>query len=366
MENKENNIFQENKTRIIGLDLFRISLACLIFMFHSLIHFECNYGLFNAYLRTGATAMTGFMLLSGYAMSMVYSNTSMMNFSTIKKFYIKRLITIIPLYYAVAIMFTLFILAKDSTKIIDNAILLPIEALGLQTVFTTLFSFSHNGGTWFISCILFCYFIYPLFQTILHSMSNRSLVCTLITLSFIILWSPIVQSYFRLASIYSNPFFRVCEFGIGCVLYYLYNNVLKHTRMIKYAKSNLACITLVFTHVVGVAIVHHLSIIPSDYMLYNWFMLPFFSFLIVILVSKEFSRFQVSTIISYLSRISFSFYLCQVLPLWDLCKIIIEVFDCDNNIMRIFLSLFICLLSAITLHEFIEKPSAKFLKNKFL
>ena len=55
--------------RAIGLDLMRISLALLIFAFHSRIHvLQCNYGLLNGFIDMGAIAMTGFFLLSGYAL----------------------------------------------------------------------------------------------------------------------------------------------------------------------------------------------------------------------------------------------------------------------------------------------------------
>ena len=40
--------------RVIGLDLIRISLAVLIFMFHSHIHvLKCDYGFLNGFIRMG-------------------------------------------------------------------------------------------------------------------------------------------------------------------------------------------------------------------------------------------------------------------------------------------------------------------------
>lgn len=56
--------------RVVALDIFRISLALLIFAFHSMIHFDCTYSFLSGFVRSGALAMTGFMLLSGYILTM--------------------------------------------------------------------------------------------------------------------------------------------------------------------------------------------------------------------------------------------------------------------------------------------------------
>ena len=52
--------------RAVGLDLMRISMALLVFMFHSRCHvLHCSYGFLNLFVDMGAVAMTGFFLLSG-------------------------------------------------------------------------------------------------------------------------------------------------------------------------------------------------------------------------------------------------------------------------------------------------------------
>lgn len=50
--------------RAIGLDLLRISLAILIFLFHSRIQvLKCDYGFLNSFIDMGAITMTGFFML---------------------------------------------------------------------------------------------------------------------------------------------------------------------------------------------------------------------------------------------------------------------------------------------------------------
>lgn len=58
--------------RVIGIDIFRIALALLIFMFHSWMHFGCDYYFLRNFVSVGAIAMTGFFLLSGYALRLIY------------------------------------------------------------------------------------------------------------------------------------------------------------------------------------------------------------------------------------------------------------------------------------------------------
>ena len=152
--------------RIIGLDYLRISLAVLVFLFHSHSHvLKCDYGVLNGFVSMGAIAMTGFFLLSGYALNL--SNKNFENARDVKKFYIKRLIAILPLYYAyAAINVAINIFRNGTTAAIEELILFPTEFLGIQSVFASLFPYSHNGGSWFISCILICYLLYPLLQII--------------------------------------------------------------------------------------------------------------------------------------------------------------------------------------------------------
>ena len=155
--------------RNIGLDLFRVSLALLIFLFHSNMHFGCHYGLFDHFVRMGAIAMTGFFMLSGYALNLSNKNV-LTDISEYKKFLLKRLISIVPLYYFVAIIHVLFF-SGDSWQ--SELLLFPIEALGLQSFFSSLFTVSHNGGTWFISCLLPCYLLFPFLQWLFRNLSGN-------------------------------------------------------------------------------------------------------------------------------------------------------------------------------------------------
>lgn len=351
--------------RVIGLDILRVSLALLIFMFHSNVHvLKCEYGIFNGFVRMGAIAMTGFFLLSGYAINLSSGRKDMSDIKEIKRFYIKRLISILPLYYAWALIVAGFNIAvKGIFGAMEEVILFPIETLGIQSVFATLFPFSHNGGSWFISCILICYFIFPFLQILTKDLSNRSRMLSIIVLGAVLLYSPFVQHYFHLQQIYSNPFFRMLEFAIGILVCQMNTNPQTENKFVMLMRKPVISVLTIVVLIVGVSIAYYLGI-PTDFMLYSWIALPCFISLLISLGYFKFEKFQGSKAIQYLSALSFSIFLSQIIAVWSIVKFAMECMGCDSNRVKICISATICFCIANFFHFCIEKPSAKYLKAK--
>lgn len=347
--------------RVVGLDYLRISLAILIFLFHSHIHvLKCDYGLLNGLIDMGAIAMTGFFLLSGYTLNLTYKKIN--NIQDIRQFYIKRLISILPLYYAYgAINVVINIALRGGEAAMEELMLLPVEVLGIQSVFASLFQFSHNGGSWFISCILICYFLFPLLQILTRNLSDKSRIIIILILGLVLLWSPFVQHYFELQNIYSNPFFRVLEFSIGILVSQMNVKVQTDNKLILFLRKPLMCVMSVVCLVMGVSIAYYIGF-PHDYMLYNWVALPCFMSL---LVSLGYLKFKESKIVRYLSNLSFSIFLSQLIVVWYGVKYVLEYVDCSSNIANILLSASVCFALANFFHYCIERPSSRYLKAKF-
>lgn len=339
--------------RMAGLDLFRVVAALMVLLFHCHIHHDCSFGPLTGFVSMGAIFMTGFFMLSGFVLFRTYQERELFKMDVLRNFYLKRAIGILPLYYLVSVV---YVLSLGSESLFQNLVLLPIELLGLQTVFSTLFPVSHNGGTWFISCLLLAYLFFPLMQEVVKQWGTRAKLVALGVSALILFWSPLVVHTFSTDSIYSNPFFRGLEFFIGVVLASLPVNA-------KWITSWKSFIVEAILLVVGVSVAVKLNIFVGNYMLYDWIAVPLFGCIALTLAGLKSPRLQKSAVLRYASAASYAFFLAQTFNteienwLFPLCGI-------QNNVLQIAVSIVLCAVIAIALHELVEKPCTKALKKK--
>lgn len=336
--------------RMIGLDIFRIMAAFVVFLFHSSIHMGCNYGIFQNFIRMGAVFMTGFFMLSGFVLFKTNTERNLSEITEIKRFYSKRFFAILPVYYITAI---LFILILDHENLKENLFLAPVEILGLQATFNSLFNFSHNGGTWFISCLLICYLIYPYLQLIIRNISGGGRKAILLLCGFILLYAPLIVIKLGVSDIYENPFFRCLEFLIGIVLASLIEKADVDKHPLFFSWGCFFVELAVFISAVSLGI--HLQLFMDDYMAYNWIALPSFILMICTLSGVSSDKHKDSRIISYLSSIAYCFFLAQFFT-WKTSMFLLNAVHIDNNLARIVTSLAVCIFWSIVLHELVEKP----------
>lgn len=279
------------------------------------------------------------------------------------------MITILPLYYTYALVnIVLNIIGNGYSAAIQELMLFPIESLCIQSVFASLFSFSHNGGSWFISCIMICYFIFPLIMILTKGLNDRTRTYIILVLSGILLWSPFVEYFFKCQSIYSNPFFRALEFAIGMLVCQINMKHNTENRLILFLRKPSVCLLSVIALVLGVSIAQYIHI-PGYYMLYNWIALPCFVSLLFSLGYIEFEKLQYSKTINYLSALSFSFFLSQLMIVWETVNFLTKkllLYGDIANIFNISLSFSICFCIANLLYFLVEKPSTKYFKTKLL
>ena len=348
-------------SRIVGLDLYRIMAVLFIFLFHSNIHIKCNYGILTPFINMGAIYMTAFFILSGYSLFLTWQNQDLHRITLIKKFYFKRLVGILPLYYSVALLY-IFLLGQETLA--QNLLLVPVELFGIQSNFNTLFSVTHNGGTWFVSCILMCYLVYPMIQEITKQISTKSKLVIIGIACIILLHSPIVVYFFQISTTYSTPFFRGLEFLIGVMLC----SVTPSIEESKYSRIVFSWWIILIEYallIIGVTLSIKLNISPSNYMLYSWIALPIFIVLIVSMYGAKFPLWmQKSKVIRYLCEISYAFFFGQFFT-WKTTMFIINRIGINTNALRIAVSFLLCISYAILLHELIEKPFSILLKKYY-
>lgn len=94
------------RERLVGLDVMRIVLALFVFFFHSRMH-GADYAAWNPIVSKGMVFMTAFYMLSGFAL--YYSQgRELDDWVSIKTFYKKRVLSIMPAYWAITIIHPLW------------------------------------------------------------------------------------------------------------------------------------------------------------------------------------------------------------------------------------------------------------------
>lgn len=188
--------------------------------------------------------MTGFFMLSGFALMKAYKNNRLTEINEKMKFFKKRLRTIMPSYLVVCILFMLFL----NTNSIDEVLLaLPIEATGTQLFFSDMFHFFNNGGTWFVTSFLVAYFLFPYLQEIVCSITSRTAMILFVVLSFFLFYIPVMTHILGINSVYSSPIFRTIEFFLGMCLAKVQEDIsLRYTGVLLYYLAYLALIVLAY------------------------------------------------------------------------------------------------------------------------
>ena len=339
--------------RAAGLDLFRVVAAIMVLLFHCHIHHGCSFGVATGFVSMGAVFMSGFFMLSGYVLYLTYGEQPLIQAGPLKKFYLKRLVGILPLYYLVSLVYAL---CFGSEGVFENLVLLPVELLGLQTVFSSLYNVSHNDGTWFISCLLLAYLLFPFMQEVVKQWNARAKLLAMGLCLLVLFWSPLVVHTFSTDSIYSNPFFRGLEFFVGVLLCSLR---VKWNLMVTWK----ALLVEVFVLVAGISLAVRLNLFVGNYMLYDWIVIPLFACMMLTLSGLKSPRLQDSRILRYASAVTYAFFLVQAFNT-PIENYLFDLWGIQDNVLKIGVSVALCSVMAILLHEVVEKNCTRLLRSK--
>ena len=352
-----------SRERLPGLDVFRAMAVLMTYFFHSNIHMGYQYGPLTAFVSQGAAFMTGFYLLSGFVVQYTNRGTDLMEPQMLCRYAKKRFIGIVPFYWIMGAAFVL-LLGQESWK--ENAALFPIEAVGLQSALTGSFGLTHNGGTWFISCLLFCYFLFPYVQHILNNVNWHSRLTWAGLAAMLLVYgsSTVVAWHFSLPGVYDNPFFRAAEFSFGVMLGMLHERGGVHRKGILCFVYSWKAVAAEFAALVcEITLLCRIGL-PGGYAAYGVAALPLYAMLICSLSGIRAPRLAGSRLLTWFCERSYAFFLAQfyvwIATRWCLARWpFLETF-------RGILSFAICLGLASFLHSAIEKPLARFCKAKLL
>ncbi len=203
-----------NAKRMIGIDIIRIYCAIII-LFSHLGGWRWNIdfkGLNNWINGQVEFIMIIFFVLSGYCLKR--SNNFMFHKDgDIIAFYKRRLIRILPLYYAVEVV--RLIIAFHEGQVVQRIRMLPIRLFALQMEFNYDV---YAGASWFIGCIIACYFIYPLVYKLFDGACFRTRIMWCMIILFIVFYSKLMTFWFDDVDIYYSTVYRVLEFSVGVIM----------------------------------------------------------------------------------------------------------------------------------------------------
>lgn len=284
-------------------------------------------------------------------MTLGYGNKDFKEWSDYKRFYLKRLITIYPLYIVTGTLFVLMNIIAGKQTIIDNLLLFPIEVLGIQAIFPgSLFAYAHNSGTWFVSCILLSYLLYPIFLMAIRNLKRYTLFVLVICFIASMIYIPCIDITFDAPSLYTNPFYRLIEFSTGVLL--AFN---KCDRKQNY-------FYLILLVISNLLLIIGISVAPTNKHL-------FVGACIAIIIwscgNIQFDNTRRYNIVIYLSSLTYSFFLAQFF-VWNPLKFVILYIGRLSNEVLVIISFILCVIISVVLYEFIDKKSQKYLKKEML
>lgn len=348
------------KQRIITLDILRIICALFIFIRHA--HNSGGFsfgGILNGLANdTTSMIMTLFFVLSGLSLALSNKNwNSICSIASIKTFYLKRIISIIPVYYLIHILY--YICNHNTINFQQYLFYTPIELLGLQSVFSHVIGVFHNGGTWFISCLIFCYLAYPLIHNVVMHIKNiTKAFILLIVLALLLIYLPLYNSFTESLSLYTNSVVRLFEFTIGVVL----ARIVFDEKLVNSInqKQNLLNIFILIV----VAFILILSFLKGSVFVKNNYI--FFVIAIIFLstiIRIDFGR--MSKIITYASSLTYSFFVFQLI-IWPPSIKVVSLLGLDEWRYKGIIPVILLTLFCILVHEIYEKPIQKILRRKLL
>lgn len=364
---KRDGLIEKGKHRLFLLDIIRIICALLVYARHSITMFGCTYGqMLDAIVcRTTSPVMTCFFLLSGFTIHYQH-RTETVSSEWIRNYLQKRMISILPSYLLVVLVWPIIY----PSQMMKWVALLPVDVIGVQTVYRSLFGVLHNGGTWFVSCLLLAYVVYPIMKAVLQTSSKWVAIVLILIPYFLLIYSnAIIIPVFSLDSLYSNPIARTAEFLIGVSISDIIfrNNkeskIIDNTSGIVNAGNNgREAVFVILLSITLSMLLYILGQSSIDMLFESYLVIPLVMTLFLFAARIRCLRLERSKVLSVMSGITYQFFLVQCF-LWDFSAKTLNAFNWNRNIAKIIVSLTICFTLSIFICYCYDKPVKKRLRK---
>lgn len=199
---------------MIGIDIIRIYCAIIVLLHHLGKQLKINFRGYRPWISSQIEyVMIMFFMISGFCLALS-KNQDFSDSSKTITFYKKRILRIIPLYYAVE-LFRLLASIFIENKGLYRVRMLPVRLIPIQMYYPADI---YAGGSWFIGCIMMCYVVYPLIATLFKNASQKIRILYCISVIFIYFYSIYLKQYHKDIAVYYVTFFRILQFSVGVVM----------------------------------------------------------------------------------------------------------------------------------------------------
>lgn len=343
------------------LTSLRFIFALMVFVSHlSFIKHEDSSlaFLYNAVFYEGYIGVSFFFILSGFILTYRYQDELLNNKTSKKSFYISRIARIVPLHlltFFIAIPLTLNEYAQS--KILYTLQALTNITLTQSFVPNRFIYYSFNSPSWSISDEMFFYLLFPLIILLISKSKQLAKVLIPLIIILIPVLSLIVPETYHHQLFYINPLFRLVDFIIGILLYIGFKLFKETKTLINFTFLEILTILLLV-----VCITFHKSIPEvARYSYYYWVPMGLTIFVFAFQKGKI-SKLLSNKNLMHLGHISFGFYLFHQLVIRYVLKINTKFFNCENDLLLVFLILGITIIVSHFSYIWFEKPMNKYTK----
>ena len=194
-------------------------------------------------------------------------------------------------------------------------------------------------------------------QEVVNQITLKTRIILMGLAGFVLMWTAVVIWKFKIEDIYTNPFFRGLEFFIG-VLLAASKEELEQMEFFRFFMKWKVFVLEFILLVMAVMTAVKMDFAVGNYMTYDIICLPIFMLMIFTLSGVKSGLLEKSKLLRYMSDASYAFFLAQYFT-WEPTRAIMKCFNWYHNLGNILLSLSICVIITILLHEVVEKPLKK-------
>ena len=348
-----------NRKKSCGLDIIRIAASLLVFIPHLIINLSNNINYTNSAYIIATIGVELFFCLSGYLICKQGIYILRSNKNLIKNTFIfikRRILRTWPAYFFTLVSYIIFY------RYYDNEVLLYL--LFLQNLFYPMISDTFFSVSWSICVEELFYIIFPFllcFTALLFRKKNKNpklyviFTCTIIILIIFFTRNNIVYTDWG-SEVRRVSFFRLDAIAFGGIGYFFFERYFNYKYLKVIVIFFLICFLIILNHYLFLYLETNdfkYSILSNNLIFY---IIYFFCISLIFLSDKiiNITNLIAKNIISEIANWAYPLYLMHTLVI-DLIK----NFYINNLFLNVFSIIFLNLLLAYTIRNFIELPFLK-------